>query len=171
VTRDEAKAHCRIDHDEEDALIDLYIAAAVAHLDGWKGVLGRCIMTQEWRQEYTDWGSFRPAMPDVTGVTVRYCTEEVHGHSGEHVYELATDVTVTLDGQGTLVTATGPSTDNIHVDYTCAMPAQQLPAVKAIILLLVGHWYAHREAVTVGSVAEVPMAVDMLCNAMRWRLL
>lgn len=35
--------------------------------------------------------------------------------------------------------------------------------VEQAILLLVGHWYANREAVATGvSVAEVPLAVDRL---------
>ncbi|GFM73601.1 hypothetical protein PSCICL_45930 [Pseudomonas cichorii] len=34
--------------------------------------------------------------------------------------------------------------------------------VKQAVLLLVGHWYANREAVAVGGLTAVPLAVDRL---------
>lgn len=52
VSLDEAKAHLRIDHNDDDALITGLIGAAVAHLDGWTGVLGRCLVEQTWRQDF-----------------------------------------------------------------------------------------------------------------------
>jgi len=44
--------------------------------------------------------------------------------------------------------------------------------IKQAILLLVGHWYANREAVKVGeTVANIPMGVEALLNAYRvWAL-
>ena len=167
VTLAEMKAHLRVDHSDEDALITALEQAAVAHFDGWKGVLGRAIMEQEWRQEFDEWGSFRLAMPDVTDISVRYCTEETHGHSGEHVYDDAPDVTVTRDLRGVLVTASGPATDNIRVEYTCAMPAQQLPAIKMAVMLLAAHWYENREAAG-PKLEAAPLAVDAIVTALRW---
>lgn len=48
----EVKAQTRVDHDAEDDLLTLLIEAATAHLDGYAGVLGRCLVTQTWKQEY-----------------------------------------------------------------------------------------------------------------------
>lgn len=44
--------------------------------------------------------------------------------------------------------------------------------IKQAILLLVGHWYANREAVKVGeTVTDIPMGVEALLNAYRvWAL-
>jgi len=53
VTLAEVKNHCRIDHSDDDTLVQSYIDAAVAHVEGWSGVLGRCLVTQTWRQ--TTW--------------------------------------------------------------------------------------------------------------------
>ncbi|MDM8794975.1 head-tail connector protein, partial [Klebsiella pneumoniae] len=40
--------------------------------------------------------------------------------------------------------------------------------VKAAMLLLIGHWYANRETVSVGqTVAEVPFAVEALLQPYR----
>ena len=44
------KAHLRreADETEEDALLTAYLEAAVAHLDGREGTLGRCLVDQTW---------------------------------------------------------------------------------------------------------------------------
>ena len=44
-----AKAHLRVTHTAEDALIPLYISAAVSKLDGKDGLLGRAMITQDWQ--------------------------------------------------------------------------------------------------------------------------
>jgi hypothetical protein len=149
VTLAEAKLHCRVDHADEDTLIDALIAAAVGYLDGWRGVLGRAIMPQTWSVAVDCAGRYVLPMPDVTAA-------EIDGLS------LATKATaggpeIEVDAAGTVL-------------FTCAMPAEQLPAVKVIILLLVGHWFANREAVS-AQMAEIPMAVDMLVASLRWRRL
>lgn len=40
VGRELVKQHLRVDHNDEDALIDAYIAAAIAHIDGPDSYLG-----------------------------------------------------------------------------------------------------------------------------------
>lgn len=52
VSRDECKLHLRVDGTAEDSLIDIYLAAAVAHLDGAEGWLGRAIVAQTWSQQF-----------------------------------------------------------------------------------------------------------------------
>lgn len=73
ISSTEAKAHLRVGHTTEDTLIGIYIDAATAALDGWTGILGRCMVTQTWRQ---DFGAFcedmRLPFPDVQSVTVAY---------------------------------------------------------------------------------------------------
>lgn len=49
VTLDDARAHLRVDHDHDDMLIQTYLDAATAWVDGFDGVLGRCVMEQTWR--------------------------------------------------------------------------------------------------------------------------
>ncbi|MFZ3483906.1 head-tail connector protein [Sphingomonas sp. 3-13AW] len=46
VTAEEARRHLRLDDDEQDMLIEGYIAAATAHIDGPDGWLGRAIGEQ-----------------------------------------------------------------------------------------------------------------------------
>ncbi|MBD9372109.1 phage head-tail connector protein [Rhizobium sp. ARZ01] len=60
VSLAEAKQHLRVDHSDDDALITALIAAAVDHLDGWTGILGRCLVEQTWRQDFERFASCLP---------------------------------------------------------------------------------------------------------------
>ena len=59
VSTADAKAHLRVDDGEEDALIEAAVAAAVQHLDGYGGILGRALMQQDWRQTLPLWPASR----------------------------------------------------------------------------------------------------------------
>lgn len=48
VTLDEQKAHMRVDHADDDALIEALISAARQHVDGADGWLGRALVQQTW---------------------------------------------------------------------------------------------------------------------------
>lgn len=52
VSLTEAKAHLRVEVDDDDALIEGLVKAATEHLDGWTGILGRCLVEQEWRHDF-----------------------------------------------------------------------------------------------------------------------
>ena len=52
--------------------------------------------------------------------------------------------------------------------YVAGVADSAVPApIKHAILLMVGHWYANREAVAPGQMHEVPMAVDALIRPYR----
>ena len=160
VTVSELKAHLRVDHSDDDALIEGLEAAAVAHLDGWTGVLGRPIRSQQWRQEFTSSERARLAMPDVTEITV-----EAFDAAGDAVTVAST---LMADYRGHWVEIVGGH-DKARVTYTCGMKATQIPAAQMAVKLLVGHWYENRETVALGaSPQSMPFAVDALVTAMRW---
>lgn len=148
VTVDEMKAHLRMEEDDaDDLLVQSLIDAAVAHFEGYRGVLGRAIMPQTWAVDYDEAGEYRLPMPDVTDAEATAGT-----------------LTIKRDALGVLVTVTEPCT----VSFECALPDDLLPAVKQAVKLLAGHWYQNREAVAEGSMAEVPLAVNSLIGAARW---
>jgi uncharacterized phiE125 gp8 family phage protein len=79
VSLDEVKGHLRVDHTDDDELIKALIGAAVTHLDGWSGILGRCMVEQTWRQDFECFASCLslPLGPVIGIVDVVY--KDKHG--------------------------------------------------------------------------------------------
>ncbi|PWL16384.1 hypothetical protein DKP76_17865 [Falsochrobactrum shanghaiense] len=74
VTLAEAKAHLRVDHDDQDDLITAQIKAATAYLDGYAGILGRALVTQTWRQDFVGFADHLalPISPVIAIVSISY---------------------------------------------------------------------------------------------------
>lgn len=153
VTIQDLMAHLRIVENDEIFQVEAIEKAAVAHLDGWRGVLGRCIMPQTWRQDFPDWGKLRIAMPDASDVTVTY-------RDAEGVFQPATGAETGIDALGPFVEVDGPDTSVVRVTYICAMPAEQRPAAQMAVKLYAEHLYD-------GS--DLSPAFHALVSAMRWR--
>lgn len=172
VTVGEMKQHSRIDHNDDDDMVAGVIAAAVAHLDGWHGILGRCILAQTWAQSFDGFPAgdvLRLPFPDVSAVTITYRdAANVQQTLASSVYALAHDASGSVirlaDGATWPATFTRP--DAVTVQMTAALGAQQLPAVKVAILMLAAHWYQNREAVA-GPMAEMPLSVASLITPLR----
>lgn len=74
VTLSEAKAHLQVTGSGDDTLITAIVAAATTRLDGWAGILGRCLVNQGWRIDLACWPAreVRLPFPDVSAVSVKY---------------------------------------------------------------------------------------------------
>lgn len=175
VTTAEAKLRCRIDGSDEDNLIDSLISAATAHLDGYSGILGRALLAQTWQQDFCDFDDpLRLPVGDyLSGLVVTYYD------SANDQQTLSSDVySILSDVRGPFIALNynqaWPSVytreDAVRVTWVAGYgtTAADVPApIKQAILLLVGHWYANREAVTVGAgitTAELPIAVKALVS-------
>lgn len=166
VTLEEAKAHCRVDYDDEDALIASYIAVAREHCE----VVTRLTLapaTWEARLDAFPAGPIALPYPPLLDVeSVRYVDE-----GGVEVEVPAVDYTVdTLTMPGTVAPVDRwPDGRDVRIRYRAGYEDGKIPyAARQAILLLVGHWHAHREAVVTGTiVTEVPLAVDRLLWGIR----
>jgi len=168
VTLAEAKAHLRVDHTDEDDLITALVGSATGQLDGWSGILGRCLITQTWRQDMPSFCSVRLPFPNVQSVTVAYTdtdgSAQTLAASSYHLVNDAIGGAVVL-ADGASWPDTDPTPDAVRITLVAGYGlAADVPApIKAAILLHIGHLYANREAVDVGqSVAAMPMAYDFL---------
>jgi uncharacterized phiE125 gp8 family phage protein len=173
ISLEEAKAHARVYHAEDDALIETYIAAAVAHLDGRSGVLGRCMVDQQWRAQFSAWPAdrqLRLPFPDVSAVVVTYRDEDDAEQTlSATMYEVAEDeiggVLQLRRGFNSPALADDRAAP-ISVTFTAGYgDAEDVPAtLRAALLLIVGHFYENREAVIVGQVdaKALPLGVDTL---------
>lgn len=168
VMLDEVKKHLRVDFDDDDALINALIAAATDHLDGYTGLLGRALVTQTWRQDFRCFGD-RLALPlwpvaEIESV-VYYDSANVEQTLSVDVYELL------ADARGACVALkpdqSWPSVysraDAVRVTYIAGVAAEAVPpAIRAAIMLHVGHLYENREAVAKAGVSLLPLGVAAL---------
>lgn len=158
---DEAKAHLRVDHDDEDDLITGLIAGAVAYLDGWQGVLGRCILAQTWAITSVSLVTQRLPFPDVQSAVVSYL--DADGDS--QTVDPSSYRVETWRGQGWLVFGTDFSAAPLQAGRDDAVTITAVygvdvapPALKVAALMLVGHWYRNRE----GGTDDIPAPVKAL---------
>lgn len=172
VSRAEAKLHCRIPSaiTAEDDTFDALIEAATAHLDGWRGVLGRCLVTQKWRQDYCDWRAvLHLPFPDVDGDSVTVTFLDANGDSqtvSSNLYEV-------IEGRGgpevhflDAFTEPGVYDDKaypISIEFDAGFgAASAVPAaLKLLIKQMISTWYYNRETAIVGTiVAATPQSYD-----------
>jgi uncharacterized phiE125 gp8 family phage protein len=176
LTLAEAKAHLRLDHTDDDPTVTALIAAVTAHLDGWTGILRRCLCEQTWLvQANTFHRCMRlPLFPVISLTSVGYTDQNgeaqpVDGSS----YDLRTDdfgsyvrffddfsaPALSSDGAAVSITAKYGYADTAGDPVTSSVPAD----LKAAMLLLIAHWFENRQAVVLdGSPVALPMAVDAL---------
>jgi uncharacterized phiE125 gp8 family phage protein len=185
VSLAQAKGHLRIDHDDEDPLIGLYVEAAIAVLDGADGSLGRALATQRWA---LDLDGFPVCGPIEIPLSPLQSIEAV-------TYVDTAGNTQTLDPSDYIVHVgelamlelvpggTWPSTSRQLRSVTIAFTAgygeanEQAGAaavpkpLQAAVLLMLGDLYENRETVLEGVVSSVPMSttVDRLIS--RYRVL
>lgn len=171
VTLEEAKLHLRVDGDEEDSLIEGLIAAAVSHIDGWTGILGRAVAEQTWRQDFDSFGcAMRLALGPVSEiVSITYRNE-----AGQVSTVADSNYALVTDGSGPRVywdngfSAPSDLYEQGAVSVTYKAGYAEVPAaIKVAILLMVGHWYANRETVAEGSFNEIPFAANALLAPFR----
>lgn len=170
VTVAEAKLHCRIDVEEDDALVAALISTAREHLER----ISRprvALSAQRWLMVLDAWPAssrieLRP-WPLISVAEVRYTdaagVEQVVASS-----EYAVDV---YSEPGRLEMLAGwpggslAALNGLQIEFTAGYEAAKLPmALRQATLLLVAHWYEHRElAMTTGAVPkELPFAVAAL---------
>jgi uncharacterized phiE125 gp8 family phage protein len=167
----EMKAHLRVDNNEEDALIATYIKAAIAHLDGYKGVLGWCLGVQTWQLAYDTFpdGPIRlPVGPLVDVVGIEYADA---GGAYTTLPSTAYEVDAVSDPGWIVPVEAWPSVDGTNAVLITfraghATVAEIHPAIPVIVMLLAAHWYQNREAVA-ESMSEVPMSASALIAAHR----
>ena len=170
----EAKLQARVDHDDDDALIQSLIGAAVDLLDG-DGHLGRAMITQTWAQ----WVSQSPGSvtlrigPFIAVTALQYYDAAgVLQDGDETILEVrkSGDFVTVEPKDGLSWPGAQSRPDAIKITYTAgfgAAPENVPQGIRHAMLMLVAHWYRIREAAAEKSMSDVPMAVDALINRHR----
>ena len=161
VTLEELKQNVVALHDEDDALLEAMLDAAVGLLDGHAGLLGRCLISQGWRQDLADWpqagpgwgpksGIVRLPYPDVSKATISYFDR---GNARRAV--APGDFELLADARGSYVAfrnrfarpALCPERgDAVQIAFTAGYgePSDVPGPIRQAILMLATRWYLKR---------------------------
>lgn len=165
LTLAEVKSHLRVESSDEDGLISSLLASATERFDAQHGILGRALVTQTWQMTGSAFGSqWRLSPVPVQSIaSVTYLdADEVSQTLATTSYRLVKDnQTATVHWLSDL-----PGVADHHEAITVQFVAGYGGAIsvpdgiKQAILLLVGHWYEHRQIVAYGSHSPIAMALD-----------
>lgn len=182
LTLAEVKAHLRVDHTDEDTIIEAYLAAATAHAEKFTG---RALITQTLELTLD---SFYDAQIMIPKPPLQSVTSVKYDDAAGAEQTLVADVDYVVDtasqpGWVVAVDETWPTTiDTInsvrirfvagYIDNTQSPPTENVPFdIKAAILLMVGSLYSNRESTVVGvSTALVPWSTEQLLRQHRVEL-
>ncbi|PLW76808.1 head-tail connector protein [Cohaesibacter celericrescens] len=174
LTLIEAKAHCRVDGTDNDDYLTAAIGAAVSYLDGYSGILGKCLMPQTWAQEFDRWKDFPLCLgPVIDLLSISYFDSNGDPQSVDlstvRIERRVIDTFAALKSVASWPNADfsyGPITVTWRAGHSDAGAVPD--AIKQAMKLLVGHWFESREAVVVGTISsELPLAVDALLTPHR----
>lgn len=175
VDLDVLKKQCRVDPEitDEDDLIDGYHDSAVEWIEDYTG---RSLTTQtrEGSQcafAYRWWLEGAVPLQSVTFIKY-YDASNVLQTLSASVYSVPafTEPAYVRLAYGQTWPVTYDRDDAVQIEYvTGATSAEAVPApLRQAVQLLVGHQFANREAVVVGTIAsELPLAVTSLCAPYR----
>lgn len=161
VTLEAAKVHLRVEHDADDALISAQITAAREWAEGFTGLK---VLEQTWDVllQSCPPSFYRiPVGPVRSVVSITYRTgDDIVATVPTDAYYLAGEDLHLVPGAswpGAAVSIV------IRVMVGVATVDEVPRAIRQAILLVVGHWYANREAINIGNiVTPIPLAAESL---------
>ncbi|NTG85858.1 hypothetical protein G6L15_06815 [Agrobacterium rhizogenes] len=183
VSLEEAKRHLRVFHDDDDTDIEGMIAAAQGAIEGPTGI-GIVLMPQTWRLSFDSFyevvgnrrtqarrhGEIIVPLGPVTAVTsVTY--RDING-ADQLITGLRFDISESplriWPARDTAWPLVYCEPGAVKVTFECGFA--ELPQdLRWAVLLLVGHYYENREAITtdVKGLAEIPLGVSSILERYR----
>lgn len=163
------KAHLRVDHAFDDSIIGAYLSAAMAYAQHYTGV---AIGEQEIELVLDGFPSGAislPLAPASSLISVIYvdeaATEQTLSGSAYTLDNYGLSHWV-LPAAGTEWPATYEAANVVRVRYMAGSAALDA-AVKAALMLLVGHLYETRQDATEKKLSSVPIGVNALLDTVK----
>jgi uncharacterized phiE125 gp8 family phage protein len=170
ISIDEAKLHLRVDFDDDDTLIADLVAAAREYVEA---ATSRRFVTTALRIEGSrfDTEMWLPGAPLIAVQSVKYL--DANG-SQQTLSASNYDVVTNVEPGMVRRSSTGywpthkESPVAVQVNYTAGYGTASSvpPPAKAAIKLLVGHWYAQREAAA-NPMQEIPFGAQALIDQLK----
>jgi uncharacterized phiE125 gp8 family phage protein len=162
VTLAQAKAQCRVRHDDENDYITGLIAAAKAWVERYT-MQPTAVSTVV--ETFNEFGDYIPLGYSPFSALTSIAYVDADGEDAEVADARVQDGRIYAPVEAGWPAITGYST--ITVTYQAGY-ATTPPDLDHAMLLLIGHWYANREAVALGDAAnEIPFAVEALAGPFR----
>jgi len=165
ISLDEAKAHLKVEHDEDDAVITGMVEGAVGHLDGPHGWLGRALGPQTLECYLPAFGATSIALPFPPALEIAEIA---------YVGDDGAEVVLPADAgelRGSLLRPRWPTVwpqpawrggdgETVRIRYRAGY--ETLPsALRSAILLMVGDLYRNRDTVAAVGAVAVPMSTTV----------
>lgn len=175
VTLGEAKAQMRVEHSDDDEIIQRFISVATAYVDA-NGALGKAMITQTWAQ----WLSPNPNVVEIMVGPVQ-SVSSISYYDVDGVLQLADIADFDVFGtplKKTIRPKSGKSwpvtqqrDDAIRIEFVVGYgdSPSDLPAtVRHALMLLVSNWYENRESELIGLASKtLPFGFDQLIGIER----
>jgi uncharacterized phiE125 gp8 family phage protein len=172
VTLEDVKAHLRVFFTDDDTYLEALIKAAVSHLDGYRGILNRCIVSQAWKTTRCTWcRKIDTLFTDTTAAVIKYFdtdgVERTVDNTNNAAYRVYPDY-IRFNNDFVFPALNTDRDDPISIVTTHGydeVPESLVLAIK----ILVAHWYRNREPVTFGgNPTKIPFSVNALLAPHRW---
>jgi uncharacterized phiE125 gp8 family phage protein len=172
----EVKAHLRVDGTDQDSVIQMYLDAATAYVDGEWGYLGRALVTQTWRLTID---TFPCAEIKIPLPPLQSISSVGYFDSAGDFQTLAEDVDYFVDDQSepgwiTPMT-TWPTTldaiNSVRIEFIAGYAGTSSPpsltenipaAIKQGMLLLITDWMEHRQNILTENINGLPFGTTAL---------
>jgi uncharacterized phiE125 gp8 family phage protein len=178
VTLAEAKAHLRVQHNAEDAVITAFIGAATALIDGPSGFLRRALVTQTWRlvmpESPAEYYQELPLPPFAEMESIKYFdSDDAEQTLDAALYRVQAPTFSTAFVElkpGVAWPASYDRRDAYKFEFTAGYgnPADVPIQIRQAALLIVGTMYARRGDEDDGRNPMTP-AVQRLLSPYAWR--
>ena len=174
ITLSEAKAHLRIDGGSEDTLLSSLIMTSRLHIEA---ALGLALITQNWTLLRDQWPKDDAVPLMLRPVQAVGEVRTLNDAGDPTIWESTNYIVDTAGAPGRLIKrgsgwpVPGQKANGIEIDITAGFGdvASDVPApIRQALLLLVAHWYEHRDPIEIGtSSVAIPAAVSRLLKPYR----